>query len=141
MNIEYERLMNEAAQRTEETVSSPIVEVPNFRDSINDMKKMIKRISNKRSIAIAAQLSGESQDKLLKDFVDVLANVEHDISYCQLAQSRCEHKIAPSSLRSRIWKDKGQQLDITIVQTKLEQKRDDLKEAVKFDSSFMYVPP
>lgn len=129
IDSEHQRLLEEANQKTDE---EPL-EVPDFRENINDMKKILKKISNKRSMAIAAQLSGEYQDTLLKDFTDLLARVEHDIAHCEVAVTRCEHKIKLSALRSQLWKDHGQAVDIPTAIAKLTAKREELKESVSCD--------
>lgn len=123
---EYSKVMEEVQQINVE----PEIPALDLRDDINEMKKMIKKISNKRSMAIAAQLSGD-QDKLLSEFSSLLSKVEADITFCRSAISRCEHKISASILKSQLWKDKGQPLDIAMVQQKLESKREELKESVR----------
>lgn len=130
IDTEYQRFLGEANQKT--TADEEPLEVPDFRENINDMKKILKKVSNKRSMAIAAQLSGEYQDTLLKEFTDLLARVEHDIAHCEVAVTRCEHKIKLSALRSQLWKDHGQAVDIATTVTKLTAKREELKESVRF---------
>lgn len=128
VDTEYQRFLDEANQKT--TEEEPL-EVPDFRENINDMKKILKKISNKRSMAIAAQLSGEYQDTLLKEFTELLSRVEHDIAHCEVAVTRCEHKIKLSTLRSQLWKDHGQAVEIAATITKLTAKREELKESVR----------
>eukprot|EP01033_Poteriospumella_lacustris_P016311 gene16311-11660_t len=129
VDTEYQRFLDEANQQT--TTAEEPLEVPDFRENINDMKKILKKISNKRSMAIAAQLSGEYQDTLLKEFTELLTRVEHDIAHCEVAVTRCEHKIKLSALRSQLWKDHGQAVDIAATVPKLTAKREELKESIK----------
>lgn len=129
---EYQRLMLEAQRKTAEAVT-PLAtnsEEPDFRNDINEVKKTLKRIVNKRSLAVAAQLSGDHQDALLHDFTKVLSKVEADISHLLSLSAQCVHKIKPEELRSQVIRSQKSQLDIAFVIPKLESKREELKEAV-----------
>jgi len=68
---------------------------------INELKKQLKSIGNKRSIWIASKFSvGEGQDTLLKRVSLQLSYIEQDISSCNGTLAKGETKIFIDSLKS-----------------------------------------
>ena len=55
---------------------------------INEYKKELKRIQNRRAIFIASKLSGDSQDSNLKESENTLKRLESEISKFRIMQSR-----------------------------------------------------
>lgn len=114
-------------------------ESPQFVDEsvaqseINELKKLMKRMSNKRSIYIASKLSGTNQDYSLKEMSDRLADVEADITFCKNSKQRGENKIKADLMRTKLklWSmSKIPTIGVDEGVAQLEFVKTDLKEQV-----------
>jgi uncharacterized protein YdcH (DUF465 family) len=103
--------------------------------TINELKKQIKRVSNKRSIYIAAKLSGSNQDSLLKSLSDKLNQIEADITTCKGLQQRGETKVRLDALKHKsqgngLGHGKQTMLFVEDTLAQLDFRRDDIKKEV-----------
>ena len=107
---------------------------------INELKKRMKTIANKRSMYIASKFSaGETQDATLKRSSLQLAYAEEDISMCTGAVAKGENKIFGDALKSiavlneilKITPAKDMMISIQKVLPMLETHRNELKEEVR----------
>lgn len=69
---------------------------------ISDLKKALKRISNKRALIIASKFSGDDQDAALKKLIRDSESLEADLSRCRSLQGLGEARIKAGELRSNI---------------------------------------
>lgn len=104
----------------------------NCLSTINELKKQIKRISNKRAIYIAGKLSGINQDEKLRGFGDMLSNMDADIVTCKGLQQRGEIKIQVGSLKHRLSGTGTNKAFVFIDETlaQLEYRKEDIKREV-----------
>ena len=92
---------------------------------ISDMKKELKRLSNRRALAIAARLSGPSQDRALADLNSKLNALESDLSRVK------QMKQKSASMASSKLIDGGSSLPIESLLTKLDALKVDVKDKVR----------
>jgi hypothetical protein len=103
---------------------------------INELKKRLKAIANRRSIYVASKFSGEGQDPTLKRCTLQLSYVEQDISMCTGIVAKGENKVYADSLKSIallgdiIAAAKDMTTSVTKVLPQLEALKSSLKEEV-----------
>ncbi len=105
-------------------------EEQNYMGEINEWKKQLKRIANKRSLVIAAQLSGDSMDPMLKQSSMQVGILEQDIQTCKSALERGEKKIKADLLKSDIIQNKTDLVSLEKRIGELEYERGRLKDMV-----------
>ena len=109
----------------------PVDEIPVSIDpliNLSDYKKDLKRILNKRALAIASQLNGDFQDEALRDHEQHLSKVEQELSYYRNVKSKgIKENISISEVLEHAVK--SQDLDDTIY--RLDLMRTELKDKVK----------
>jgi hypothetical protein len=96
--------------------------------TISELKKDLKRLSNKRAIYIAARMSGLSQDENLRDLEGKLAKIEDDIMKRKSAYQKGDELISSSTGDTGSRSKKNVSLQSLI--TSLELERSGLKEKV-----------
>lgn len=104
---------------------------------INELKKQIKRVSNKRSIYIAAKLSGANQDPALKLLVETLNNIESDINMCKGLQQRGESKVRIDLLKYKASGNSSKTTMLFVDETlaQMEYRKEDIKKEVGYQRS------
>ena len=104
-----------------------LVASENVAARINELKKDLKRLSNKKAIYIAARMSGKSQDEKLHALEGKLVKIEEDIAKRKSAYQKGEilsSTSAPDGSR------KGISLESLI--TTLELEKGSLKDKVRY---------
>jgi hypothetical protein len=108
------------------------------KESINDLKKQLKRVSNKRAIHIAARMgTGESQDALLKEYESKLNKVELDLAKWKAAFQRGETSVpSASSAKNDATKESQasqsrKSIPLESLITRLELERTHIKDKVR----------
>lgn len=96
--------MTEVAEPLFTSDPTPPTEVvdPGETADISEIKKQIKRISNKRAIIIAGKFSGAGQDPSLKKLTRSLELAEADLARCQSLKQCGDTRIKAGELRSSI---------------------------------------
>jgi septal ring factor EnvC (AmiA/AmiB activator) len=68
--------------------------------TISALKKELKRLVNQRAMAVAARLSGNSQDEKLRDEEAKLSRIEAEIAHFKGLQAKGETKLPTESIKS-----------------------------------------
>ena len=93
---------------------------------ISDIKKLLKRILNKRAIAVAARLSGTNQDPDLKEHEKNTSKVE-----AELARLRVQKVNSPNVQTSSVLIDGGVKMPIDRLMQRLENLKSESKEQIR----------
>ena len=96
---------------------------------ISEMKKTLRRISNKRAIYVAAKLSGGSQDGMLKDSEKLASWTEAETS--RLRQQKQKSKAPATEKGSSMLIENGALMMVDKVIAKLEELRSEAKEQIR----------
>lgn len=121
------------AEIEEEAVDPHVPLDPGSMTDFSDLKKALKRISNRRALVIASQLSGDTQDASLKKWTRTAELIEVDLTRCRGLQGRGESRIKAGELKSNV--APGAQalaaLRIETVVRELEEKRAYLRDLIR----------
>lgn len=93
----------------------------------------MKKITNKRSLAIANRLSGKNQDPLLKELGNYLRKLEFDLEFCKEMQRKSEKKIQREDIKTNLDHfnlPKASSLNLIDVLSSLELDKAETKERV-----------
>ena len=64
---------------------------------ISEMKKALKRLSNKRAMTIASLLSGSGQDPVLKEFEKLSSQADAEIARVSFQKQRSKNPVSERS--------------------------------------------
>lgn len=95
-------------------------------DDINEIKRDVKRLSNKRALVIASRLSGTHQDDELKRSEKTLSRTEAEIARIKSLKLK-----SASEKVSSILIDSGSLMFLESLRQKLESLRIEMKESIK----------
>ena len=105
------------------------------QNEISELKKLIKRLGNKRSMYVASKLSGSNQDETLKALNEDLNDVENDYSRVKFAEDRGESYVKLNMLKLEflvpLSLGRSDQLSLESAYTQLEEMRAQVKEQIK----------
>ena len=104
-------------------------EQPVSQSEINELKKEITRISNKRAMLIAAKLSGSGQDQSLKDCEKTVSQADAELARLSVQKQRS--KALGAEKASSLLVDGGVSMPLARLQSELEQLRSIAKDEVK----------
>jgi len=102
---------------------------PVSQSEINELKKEITRISNKRAMLIAARLSGSGQDKDLKEAEKNVSQADAELARISVQKQRS--KVLGAEKASSLLVESGASMPIARLQGELEQLRSISKEEIK----------
>ena len=116
-------------QRAEESSGDEEDLVVISQSEISEMKKSLKRMSNKRAMTIAARLSGSGQDPVLKEYEKMANQAEAEIARLNFQKQRSK---APSSEKaSSVLLESTKTMSVDKLLVMLENMRANAKEDVK----------
>lgn len=105
------------------------------QNEISELKKLIKRLGNKRSMYVASKLSGSSQDETLKALNEDLNDVEADYSRVKFAEDRGESFVKLNIMKVELLVPlslgRSDQISLESAYTQLNEMRMQVKEHIK----------
>jgi hypothetical protein len=102
--------------------------------TISALKKELKRLANQRAMAVAARLSGNSQDEKLHEEEAKLSRIEAEMMHFRALQAKGETKLPTESIQSEflVLNPAAAGFAIEALINRLEGYRSSAKEKVRF---------